>query len=469
MAETKDTKKTTPQNKEVKKDEKAQKKSVTPQKKQSITPQKKSTSKADAKEKEKQEKIEKKIEETQNEKKSTEDSEKKTEAKNSKKSEKKEEKPVETEKEDKLAKNKNMEEEQEENQDQEDQENKEENQEGEEKKKPGRRGRKPGQSIKKQKDESQQQDSDSEEKIRLTRSQKRTKLDNRELYKNELKNREWPKNEELEKYVKEQMEKLKQEKLSEEMLKTIYSTIDLTSLNSTDAPEYIEDWLEKNVIQIEKEHNLKPAAICVYPLYGKISKRIIKPLKSVKTAVVSTCFPTGQTFLEIKLQETRIAVREGADEVDMVVSRGFWNEGSELEVLEEIYETKKAALNQHLKVILENCELKGGYEAIYKLSYLSLCAGGDFIKTSTGKGKWGAKPEEFAVMCKALKDFYELKHHGGESRGIKAAGGIQDSKTAHQFIQLFENITGKKVTPENFRIGASSLAKNIIKDLADLK
>lgn len=99
-----------------------------------------------------------------------------------------------------------------------------------------------------------------------------------------------------------------------------------------------------------------------------------------------------------------MAVREGADEIDMVVSRGLWNEGYELDVLDEIYEVKKICNNAHLKVILENCELKG-LDQIYKLSYLSLCAGGDFIKTSTGKGKWGAKLDEFGAMCLALRDF----------------------------------------------------------------
>lgn len=119
-----------------------------------------------------------------------------------------------------------------------------------------------------------------------------------------------------------------------------------------------------------------------------------------------------------------------------------------------------------MKVILENCELKG-LDSIYKLSYLSLCAGGDFIKTSTGKGKWGAKLEEFGAMCLALRDFLKTRDEF-DVRGIKAAGGISDSKTAYQFYELFENIIGKKVTPEVFRIGASSLAKAIIKDIQEL-
>lgn len=119
--------------------------------------------------------------------------------------------------------------------------------------------------------------------------------------------------------------------------------------------------------------------------------------------------------------------------------------------------------NAHLKVILENCELKG-LDSIYKLSYLSLCAGGDFIKTSTGKGKWGALIDEFAVMCLALRDFLETRDEF-DVRGIKAAGGISDSKTAHQFYQIFELILKKKVTPEVFRIGASSLCKAIVKDI----
>lgn len=106
----------------------------------------------------------------------------------------------------------------------------------------------------------------------------------------------------------------------------------------------------------------------------------------------------------------------------MVVSRGLWNEGMEAETIEEVYETKKACCNAHLKVILENCDLKG-FSSIYKLSYLSLCAGGDFIKTSTGKGKWGAKKDEFAVMCMALRDFLATRDEF-DVRGIKAAGSV---------------------------------------------
>lgn len=147
----------------------------------------------------------------------------------------------------------------------------------------------------------------------------------------------------------------------------------------------------------------------------------------------------------------------------MVVSRGLWNEGEELNVLEEVFETKKACNQALLKVILENCDLKG-LDSIYKLSFLSLCAGGDFIKTSTGKGKHGAKLEEFGAMCLALRDFMKGRDKN-EVRGIKAAGGVGDAKTAYKFYQLFENITGLKPTPENFRIGASSLCKNLVKDL----
>lgn len=107
----------------------------------------------------------------------------------------------------------------------------------------------------------------------------------------------------------------------------------------------------------------------------------------------------------------------------MVVSRGLWNEGEELQTLDEIYEIKKACNFTHLKVILENCELKG-LDSIYKLSYLSLCAGGDFIKTSTGKGKSGARPDEFIAMLLALRDFLAGRKEKNEIRGIKAAGGV---------------------------------------------
>ncbi|EGR33759.1 hypothetical protein IMG5_039540 [Ichthyophthirius multifiliis] len=277
-----------------------------------------------------------------------------------------------------------------------------------------------------------------------------------------MKKKQFPTEEELKSQIEQEIKKVSDiQSPSLGVLKTIYSLMDLTSLNSTDGPLQIQQWIEKNIIKVLEKHNdLKPAAICVYPNFGNQVSKKVKKLK-IKTAVVSTNFPTGQTFSEVKELETKTAIQQGAQEIDMVVNRGFWNEGLCDKVLKEIRDQKKICGKQvNLKVILETCEIQS-LESIYKLGYQALENGADFIKTSTGKGKHGATLEHFAVMCLALRDFNQQRK---QSRGIKAAGGIQDSKTAGQFYQLAINLLDK-VNGDNLRFGTSSLAEKLIKDI----
>eukprot|EP00825_Cyclidium_porcatum_P015704 TRINITY_DN189_c0_g1_i2.p1 TRINITY_DN189_c0_g1~~TRINITY_DN189_c0_g1_i2.p1 ORF type:complete len:334 (-),score=91.85 TRINITY_DN189_c0_g1_i2:316-1317(-) len=240
--------------------------------------------------------------------------------------------------------------------------------------------------------------------------------------------------------------------LDAEKLNKIYSMIDLTSLNTTDAPQQLTEWLNKYLSE-----ELKPAAICVYPNFTSQVKQQLKGTK-ITTASVAGGFPTSQTFLDVKILESTMAKKQGAQEVDISINRGLWNEKQDDLVFDEIIKIKQAlGAEITLKVILEICELKD-LAAVYKLSYLSLLAGADFIKTSTGKGKSGAELNAFAVMCLAMKDFY---NDFQEKRGIKAAGGIQTPRDAWKYLRVYEAVFGV-ATPKYFRIGASSLADQLL-------
>ena len=178
----------------------------------------------------------------------------------------------------------------------------------------------------------------------------------------------------------------------------------------------------------------------------------------MRVACVAGAFPAGQSPIEIKIAEVAYAVAQGADEIDMVISRGKFLEGDYRTVYNEIAAIKAACGTAHLKVILETGELLTA-DNIYKASQIAIAAGADFIKTSTGKIKVNATPESFLVMLDAIKDFYGKT---GKMIGIKPAGGIADAPTAIQFLKILENVLGEKwLTNEYFRIGASRLSDKI--------
>jgi deoxyribose-phosphate aldolase len=227
--------------------------------------------------------------------------------------------------------------------------------------------------------------------------------------------------------------------------------IDLTTLEGTDTPARIKQLCEKAI-------QYGTAAVCVYPPFVKQAKELLKG-SSVKVAAVAGAFPSGQSPIEVKLAEVAYTVAQGADEIDMVISRGKFLDGLYLEVFDEIVAIKKECKNAHLKVILETGELQE-LDLIYKASFLAMEAGADFIKTSTGKTPINATPESFLVMLDAINQHYK---DSGKLVGIKPAGGIADGETAILFLKILENtLNNKWLDNTKFRIGASRLADKLI-------
>lgn len=243
-----------------------------------------------------------------------------------------------------------------------------------------------------------------------------------------------------------------------EAYRFILNVIDLTTLEGSDNAEKVRNLCEKALSFENRELNIKTtAAVCVYPPFAAQAKSILKGTP-VRVACVAGAFPAGQSPIEIKIAEVAYAVAQGADEIDMVISRGKFLEGDYRTVYNEIAAIKAACGTAHLKVILETGELETA-DNIYIASQIAIAAGADFIKTSTGKIKVNATPESFLVMLDAIKDYYEKT---GRMIGIKPAGGIADAPTAIQFLKILESVLGEKwLTNEYFRIGASRLADKI--------
>jgi len=248
----------------------------------------------------------------------------------------------------------------------------------------------------------------------------------------------------------------------DEVLKALFSFIDLTSLNTTDYTDQIKKFAE-NASGFRKSfpEMKNVAAICVFPNFVQPARQGLKK-SGIKLAVVSASFPTSQTFLEVKITETEIAIRNGADEVDIVIPVGpFMNKDYD-SVIEEITTLKQTVGDATLKVILETGLLKET-DLIYRASVIAMDSGADFIKTSTGKTPVSATPEAAWVMCRAILDYY---NETGIMVGFKAAGGIVTPEEAIVYYNIVNIVLGEKwLCPERFRIGASRLANNILKEL----
>jgi deoxyribose-phosphate aldolase len=204
------------------------------------------------------------------------------------------------------------------------------------------------------------------------------------------------------------------------------------------------------------------AAICVYPNHVKTAKKSLIN-STIKVASVATAFPSGNSSLKIKLADTRMAVDHGADEVDMVISRGQFLEGNYGYVSDEIAAIKEACGIARLKVILETGELST-LENVRKASEIAILAGADFIKTSTGKISPAATMPVTYVMLQTIRDYYDAT---GKMVGMKPAGGISTAKIALQYlVMLYETLGDAWMTNEWFRFGASSLANDIVMQLA---
>lgn len=243
-----------------------------------------------------------------------------------------------------------------------------------------------------------------------------------------------------------------------EVWKQCLNQIDLTTLNGDDTTAKVVTMTSK-VNDFPKQFPNLPnvAAICVYPaLVSAVKETLTEP---VGIAAVAAGFPASQTFIEVKVAESALTVKEGATEIDIVLSVGKFLEGNYQEVFDEIEEIKASIQPAHLKVILETGALKS-VENIYKASILAMAAGADFIKTSTGKIAVNATPEATYTMCKAIKDWYEKT---GEKVNFKAAGGISTTEEAVQHYTIVKHILGQEwLNNQSFRFGASRLANNLL-------
>lgn len=258
------------------------------------------------------------------------------------------------------------------------------------------------------------------------------------------------------------IEKKVSENNTEEVKKFLFNCIDLTTLNSTDSDESVMRFTEK-VNQFDNEYpDLKNvAAICVYPNFAEVVKDTLE-VEGVKIACVSAGFPSSQTFIEVKIAETAMALMEGADEIDIVISIGKFLSGDYQSLCEEIIELKDTCKEHHLKVILETGALKSA-ENIKKASLLSMYAGADFIKTSTGKQQPAATPEAAYVMCEAIREYYEQT---GNKVGFKPAGGINTVNDALVYYTIVKELLGKEwLNNELFRLGTSRLANLLLSEI----
>jgi deoxyribose-phosphate aldolase len=262
--------------------------------------------------------------------------------------------------------------------------------------------------------------------------------------------------------IRQDTEKLIAAHVAENNNSTVYkqclNLIDLTSLNSTDTHVEIKKLVEKvNGFKAAFPQLNNVAAICVYPALVSVVKKNLT--EQVEIAAVSAGFPSSQTFVEIKIAETAMAVLEGATEIDVVISIGKFLEGNYEEVYEELTEIKDSCRDAHLKVILETGAL-GSASNIKKAAILAMAAGANFIKTSTGKIPVAATPEATYVMCEAIK---EWKDKTGAVVGFKPAGGIVTTEEALKYYTIVKEILGNDwLNNKLFRFGASRLANNLL-------
>jgi deoxyribose-phosphate aldolase len=239
--------------------------------------------------------------------------------------------------------------------------------------------------------------------------------------------------------------------------------IDLTTLEGKDSEGKVRQLCQKALHPLPGDDSVGPvAAVCVYPNLVGVARAALAG-SPVRVASVATGFPAGLVPLALKLEEVRRAIGDGADEIDMVIDRGAFLAGDHARVFDEIVRVKAACGAAHLKVILETGEL-GSYDNVRRASHLAMAAGADFIKTSTGKVQPAATPGTVLVMLEAIRDFYLAT---GRPVGMKPAGGIRASKQAlHLLVLVKETLGDAWLTPDRFRIGASTLANDLLLQLA---
>lgn len=247
------------------------------------------------------------------------------------------------------------------------------------------------------------------------------------------------------------------------LLRLALSMVDLTTLEGADTPQKVAALCRKAIRPMDGVEDLPhTAAVCVYPNLVSVAKPIVAGT-GVKVAAVATGFPSGHIPLELKLEEVTRTVKLGADEIDMVIDRGAFLSGRDQQVFEEIAAVKAACGEARLKVILEVGEL-GTLDNVAAASRLAIQAGGDFIKTSTGKISPAATMETTLVMLEAIREHYL---DTGVQIGMKPAGGIRTAKQAlHYLVLVAETLGSDWMDPHWFRFGASSLVNDLLRQIA---
>lgn len=272
------------------------------------------------------------------------------------------------------------------------------------------------------------------------------------------------KDEDVQAAVKKLIEERVPENDTKEVKKFLLGSVELTTLKTTDSDESVLKFTEK-VNEFEDKYPDLPhvATICVYPCFAGIVSKSLE-VEGVQVACVSGSFPSSQTWLEVKIAETALALKDGADEIDMVLSVGKFLSGDYETVCDEISEMKALCGEHKLKVILETGCLKTA-ENIKKASLLSMYAGADYIKTSTGKESPAATPEAAYVMCQAIKEYYD---ETGIQIGFKPAGGLNTVHDALVYYTIVKEILGEKwLTNEWLRLGTSRLANLLLSEILD--
>lgn len=249
---------------------------------------------------------------------------------------------------------------------------------------------------------------------------------------------------------------------SKEVYEFLLHSIDLTTLSTDDSVKSVVAFTEK-VNNFDNDYPQYPnvAAICVYSNFAEVVRSTLD-VPGVDVAVVAGCFPSAQTFIEVKVADVAMAVLGGADEVDIVFPVGMYKDGDYEGLCDEIIEMKRAARGARLKVILETGLLKTA-EDIRRASLLALYSEADFLKTSTGKIYPGASLEAAYVMCRCIKEYYE---NTGRKVGFKCSGGVRTTEEALAYYAVVKEVLGDEwLCHDLFRIGASSLANSVLSSL----
>ena len=268
--------------------------------------------------------------------------------------------------------------------------------------------------------------------------------------------------EQVKREVKALLERHLQENNTKQVKQFLLNSVELTTLKTDDSEDSVMRFVEKVNQFDDKYPELgHVATVCVYPCYAAICHDTLEN-ENVEIACVSACFPSSQSFIEVKIAETALAIRDGATEIDIVQSVGKFLAGDYETVADEISEIKEVCGEHKLKVILETGCLKTASN-IKKASILAMYAGADYIKTSTGKLEPAATPEAAYVMCQAIKEYYD---ETGIQIGFKPAGGMKTVEDALTYYTIVKEVLGERwLNNQMLRLGTSSLANKLLSDI----